>query len=325
MDNYKFRFKGTSGYWVVKNKDAVCAKLNYLNNLHYAKSIYSFDFKKLYTNLPHNKVIEKISDLINRCFQDKQVKFVNVDSRFKASWSDKKKGKWSLTKEDIIDMFTFLINNIYVKFRGQIYRQVIGIPMGCDCAPKVADLFLYWYENNYICRSVDEPELLSVIHILKYSSRYIDDLNVPNANDKICDIICRDIYPSELTIECTNLVFNRSSFLDLDIFVTEGGFSTKLYDKRRDFPFHVVTFANLKSNIPNSQAYGTFVGEVHRICKSSTQFIDFSSEIKLFVKKLVNQKFNVNELYSKLSRFINCKPACLLKYWKNIRIVDLID
>ena len=29
MDNYKF--KGTSGYWMVKNKDAVTSKLNYLN------------------------------------------------------------------------------------------------------------------------------------------------------------------------------------------------------------------------------------------------------------------------------------------------------
>ena len=111
----------------------------------------------------------------------------------------------------------------------------------------------------------------------------------------------------------------------MDIFVADGGFNTKLYDKRRDFPFHVVTFANLKSNIPSSQAYGTFVGEIHRICKSCTKFEDFSSEVKLFVSKLVNQKFNINELYSKLSRFINTKPACLFKYWKNISVVDLVN
>ena len=92
----------------------------------------------------------------------------------------------------------------------------------------------------------------------------------------------------------TNSVFSRSSFLDLDIFVSEEGFSTKLYDKRRDFPFHVVTFANLKSNIPNSQAYGTFVGEIYRICKSCTRLEDFSSEVKSFVCKLINQKFKIN-------------------------------
>ena len=64
----------------------------------------------------------------------------------------------------------------------------------------------------------------------------------------------RDIFPSELTIACTNSVFNRSSFLDWNIFVADGGVNTKLYNIRRDFHFHVVfIFANLKSNIASSQ------------------------------------------------------------------------
>ena len=45
-------------------------------------------FKKLYTNLPHNKEIETISDLVNIWFIDSsKVEFINVDSKFKASWS----------------------------------------------------------------------------------------------------------------------------------------------------------------------------------------------------------------------------------------------
>ena len=46
MDNYKFKFKGSSGYWIVKNKEAVTSKLNYLNNMRYARSVSSFDLKK---------------------------------------------------------------------------------------------------------------------------------------------------------------------------------------------------------------------------------------------------------------------------------------
>ena len=68
--------------------------------------------------MPHNKVIEKISDLVNICFIDKKVEFINVDSKFKASWSSKKKGKWSFNKNDIVELFTYLMNNLYVKFRG---------------------------------------------------------------------------------------------------------------------------------------------------------------------------------------------------------------
>ena len=133
-------------------------------------------------------------------------------------------------KNDIVELFSYLMNNIYVKFRVKIYKQVIGIPMGCDCAPKFADLFLYWYEHDYISKAVTKPELLSVIYVLKYCSRYIDDLNVPNASEEICRIVCKEIYPEELSIERTNTNLIRSSFLDLDIFVRSEGFLTKLYD-----------------------------------------------------------------------------------------------
>ena len=102
-------------------------------------------------------------------------------------------------------MFKFLIDNIYVKFRGTIFKQIVGIPMGCDCAPQVADLFLYWYEHDYVSKGVlvDDP----AIHLLKHASRYIDDLNVPNIDSSICESICYDIYPDELDIVPTNTSF----------------------------------------------------------------------------------------------------------------------
>ena len=45
----------------------------------------------------------------------------------------------------IIRMVEFLIDNIYVEFGGRVYQQIVGIPMGTNCAPLVADLFLYSY------------------------------------------------------------------------------------------------------------------------------------------------------------------------------------
>ena len=103
----------------------------------------------------------------------------------------------------------------------KIHEQVIGIPMGCDCAPKVADLFLYWFD--YISKSVIIFELLPVILVLKNCIRYIHDLNVPNANEEMCRIICTEIYPEELSIERTNTDLMISSFLISDIFVRREG------------------------------------------------------------------------------------------------------
>jgi hypothetical protein len=38
-------------------------------------------------------------------------------------------------------MLEFLIDNIFVFFGGTLFQQVIGIPMGTNCAPLLADLF----------------------------------------------------------------------------------------------------------------------------------------------------------------------------------------
>ena len=215
LDNFNFKFLNASGYWIVDNKDRVTSNLNYLNNAcsATAKSVYSFDFKNFYTNLPHDKLIEKLSYLIKLCFKEKNLDFTNT--HLKARWSGVNKTKWSFTCSDLIDMFKFLMDNIYVKFRGVIYRQVIGIPMGCDCASKVADLFLYWYEHNYITLQVKNKN--PVVHTLKHASRYIDDLTTPNINNKTVDIICNDIYPAELKIIVTNSSNLSTTFLDLDI------------------------------------------------------------------------------------------------------------
>ena len=52
------------------------------------------------------------------------------------------------------------------------------------------------------------------------------------------------------------------TFLDLDIIVENNRFITRLYDKRRDFSFKVVSLPNMKSNIPTAPTYGIFTGEL---------------------------------------------------------------
>ena len=47
------------------------------------------------------------------------------------------------TEEDIIKMLEFLVDNIFVVFAGNVFQQIVGIPMGTKCAPLLADIFLY--------------------------------------------------------------------------------------------------------------------------------------------------------------------------------------
>ena len=51
---------------------------------------------------------------------------------------------------DIFNMLEFLIDNIFVIFCGRVFQQTVGISMGINCAPLLADLFLYSYEADFI-------------------------------------------------------------------------------------------------------------------------------------------------------------------------------
>ena len=53
-------------------------------------------------------------------------------------------------EEDIISMLEFLVDNILVVFAGNVFQQIIGIPMGTNCALLLADIFLYSYEAEFI-------------------------------------------------------------------------------------------------------------------------------------------------------------------------------
>ena len=52
------------------------------------------------------------------------------------------------TAHQICTIIEFLEDNIFVKFRGYLFHQVIGIPVGTNCALLITDLFLYSYEND---------------------------------------------------------------------------------------------------------------------------------------------------------------------------------
>ena len=60
------------------------------------------------------------------------------------------------TANDICKMIEFLVDNIYVRFGGQLFRQMVGIPMGTNCAPLLADLFPYSYENELLDKLINE-------------------------------------------------------------------------------------------------------------------------------------------------------------------------
>ena len=58
--------------------------------------------------------------------------------------------QWTL--DGLMKAITFLVHNVYLVNDEQCWRQAVGIPMGTNCAPALANLYLYAYESEFIDR-----------------------------------------------------------------------------------------------------------------------------------------------------------------------------
>ena len=142
------------------------------------------------------------------------------------------------TGDNICRMTEFLVDNIFVQFEGRLFRQVIRIPVGTNCAPLLADLFLYSYEKEFLDNMIRGGHR-RLARSFNLCYRYIDDLIVFN-NKKFLDYL-KEIYPSKLTAEKANKSDHLADYLDLTFIIDSGGkLSTRPYDKRDDSDFHSI-------------------------------------------------------------------------------------
>ena len=95
-------------------------------------------------------------------------------------------------------------------FGGRVFQQTVGIPMGTNCAPLLADLFLYSYEAYFIQELLkkDEKKLAQSFNY-KFQTLSI-------SNSKLGDFINR-IYPIELEKKKTTDKDGSASYLDLHL------------------------------------------------------------------------------------------------------------
>ena len=304
VEDYK-RHDNINTCWIIDNNTYVRKDIFKLNRGFYkAKSVNSFDFDTLYTNIPHNILKFVIASIIKNSFETSGKKFIRVTKSFKGTFSDsdrKYKGTYILTEDDIIKLFDYMIDNCYIVYKSKVYRQTIGIPMGVDPAPFIANLFLHYYENSYMNSLIDSRNLNLALK-LSHVFRYLDDLL--NLNDLgIFQQVSKIIYPKELILSRTNISDLQSDYLDLNICCENESFSYKLFDKRDNFDFDVINFPCMKySNIPTKPSYGIYLSQLIRICRNCTYVDDFNYSVNKLTLEFLNKSFSkkyLNKIYLK--------------------------
>ena len=136
------------------------------------------------------------------------------------------------------------------------YRQTIGILMGTNGAPLVADLFLFCYERDFM-KTLSRENQTDIIETFNSTSRYLDDLL--NIDNIYFDQMMNRIYPTELQLNRANSSDTEAPFLDLNLCISNDTVSIKIYDKRDDFDFDIVNFSFLDGDVPRHTSYGIYI------------------------------------------------------------------
>ena len=111
-------------------------------------------------------------------------------------------------------MIDLVIDNSFFKFGDKVFRQSIGIPMGIDPAPQMANLCLYYYEAKFM--EMLTKENYSAAKKFNYTGRFIDELHTLNNDGHLEENNNMGrIYPQELKLNQENQNDDKATFLDL--------------------------------------------------------------------------------------------------------------
>jgi hypothetical protein len=296
--------------WIADNSAPIVKTLDKINHHSKAQDIATYDFSTLYTSLPHEKLKTALHGCIERAFKGGFGTFLIVQGKT-AKWKPRPRPNTaSFSKDQLCTVSDLLIDNIFFTVGSKIFRQNIGIPMGTDCAPFMANLFLHFHEDK--CISSKRPKEWRMCQLLSHNHRYIDDMIVLNAHDAF-DQVKDDIYPPELVLNKENSKPDTAHFLDMDITIQNGRFVIKLYDKRDDFPFQIVNFPFLDGNVPQRIGSSVIISQLVRYSKCSL-IADFLKVAGKLFQKVRKQSFSEELIILAAKRFAKSHFGLVEKY-----------
>ena len=141
----------------------------------------------------------------------------------------------------------------------------------------------------FVMREISRENQADIIEAFNSISRYLDDLL--NIDNIYFDQMVDKIYPTELQLNRANSSDTEAHFLDLNLCISNGTVSTKIYDKRDDFDFDIVNFPFLDGDVPRRTSYGVYISQLIRFARASSNLNDFNYRNKALTAKLLRQDF----------------------------------
>ena len=272
-------------YWILENSLEFLEGIKNKNISH----METYDFSTLYTALPHEDIKLKFAGIFNKVFKREAKPYINVGYSKTYFSAAKNRNGCSYSVIDMVEILDFILDNIYVKCGKDIFKQIIGIPIGLDSGQDIANLLLFSYESTYIENLAKTN--IALARKFNLCKRYIDDLfvgNFPNFRDHIYQI-----YPRKLEIKLESNNVKEVAYLDLNLKSENNILTCSIYDKRDNFAFEIVNFPYIDSCIPKKSAMGVFTSQLIRYARICSKYTDFKDKSISLLKRLKNQGYNL--------------------------------
>ena len=312
-DNFKnycktiYNNSGINCFW------SIVSSTEFLDKFHSIKahSVQIFDFSTLYTNLNHDDVISHISNLLDIIFNDTNRKYlcIGFDKSFLAK--NKYSGYCAFSKDQFLKAIKFVIQEVFVSFSGKVFRQVRGIPMGGNCSPLLADLFLLHCEYMYMTTLLKHKKF-NLARLLSNTSRYIDDLCI--INYKNFEALLSDIYPLSLEASRSGTDNKNADYLDIKIQVTNTSAVTSVFHKVDNFKFPVTLLTFPENTMPYNTGIKVFAGQVLRYARICSLEEDFLNKVDNTSSILIARGYRSSELKRSAEKQLHKHKESLSKY-----------
>ena len=310
--------------WIISDSEEVsrlCRATNRSRMNRQPMPLATYDSTSVYTTLSQDDMKTRLASLITSIFDHKRETsracILMVDKYGHHEWcNNPRKGlhgiKMQFTKEAIIEAISSLVDNTYVKFAGRLWHQIVGIPMGTNCAGFLANLYCFTYELDYLVRVVDDNNFEMARELLR-TKRYIDDLVTLDCNLLPRHLYLPDgIYPREILSLVAAAQGETVPYMDLLIRQNRRrGLITSIYDKRLEAKYaniNVIRYPDTQSVMATKAKYGIVTSQLYRFLRRCTLATDFVYNISLVLHRLLNKGYHTKLLWAQVRHFMLRHP-----------------
>jgi hypothetical protein len=315
-----------SSSWIITDSAQVPQLVRKLNTyVHteqdtHAQDISTHDFSTLYTNIHLKDLGDRLTTLVNRLFarrrkkSRKRHKFLCITGD-DVRWDSEGKESHNticFDEKKLTSWIRYLIHNTYVTVGNQLYKQVIGIPMGTNAAVFLANYFLFTYEHAFIEKLIEDEDLQTLYDFL-HTGRYIDDVLVMHNPSFLKHM--HTLYPQDmLTLNLEQQGFDVH-FLDVRIYRPRRNrvrYSTKVYDKRTDKKLRHLPhtkFPHIQSFIPSRFKYNIIISQTWRFARRCQSIKSFVYNVACLLRDLSIKRYILTRLIRLLSGLFKMHPS----------------